>query len=276
MLLLLIIGSVIGLVLGLTGAGGSVFAVPLLMIFLQLPVQEAMGLALASVALSATYGVLIRWRERHFFITPAILLGSTGVLTAPVGKWVATQTPDILLQILFAAIAVFLGIRMWLQANKQPEATRVVRASTLQSEAAPNYLCRYSQNGHFELKPSCVSGLLFFGLIVGFLSGFLGVGGGFLIIPILLFLSHMPMSMAVGTSLLIIAPVSLSGFVSYYLITPEVDLRSIVLIVAGGVIGMTFGSRLAKVLAGPQLQKIFAASLIILVAFNLGYFVVNH
>jgi hypothetical protein len=86
----------------------------------------------------------------------------------------------------------------------------------------------------------------------------------------------MPMSMAVGTSLLIIAPVSLSGFASYYLITPEVDVRSIVLIVTGGVIGMTFGSRLAKVLAGPQLQKIFAASLIILVAFNLGYFVVNH
>ncbi|MBL4868452.1 MAG: TSUP family transporter [Pseudomonadales bacterium] len=72
-----LIGSIIGLVLGLTGAGGSVFAVPLLMLMLSLPVADAMGVALGAVSITALYGVIIRWRKRQFLFLPALLLCST-------------------------------------------------------------------------------------------------------------------------------------------------------------------------------------------------------
>ena len=270
-MVLLIIGLVIGLVLGLTGAGGSVFAVPLLMIFLKLPAQDAMGMALAAVSLSATYGIVIRWRHKQFFPIPALLLGITGVITAPLGKWLANLTPEPVLHGLFAVLAIFLGIRMWHQATIDPEDTRVVRASAGMDDNHDVYLCRYASNGKFELRPRCIGGLLVSGLLVGLMSGFLGVGGGFLIIPILLFLSQMPMLMAVGTSLLIIAPVSFSGFISYFMMTPDVHLPSLISLIGGGITGMALGTRLARYLAGPQLQKIFAFSLIILVLINLGF-----
>lgn len=266
--MLIVIGLIIGIILGLTGAGGSVFAVPLLMVFLDLPAQDAMGLALAAVALSASYGIIIRLRRRVFFVTPALLLGATGVATAPVGKWVAAQTPEQVLEIIYALLAVGLSIRMWRAASRQPESTRIVRASSTEEADDSPYLCRYSSSGHFELKPKCISGLLLFGLVVGFLSGFLGVGGGFLIIPILLFLSEIPMQKAVGTSLLIIAPVSFSGFISYWLLSPNLSLTQISLIVGGGVLGMTIGTRIAQKVAGPTLQRLFAASLVLLIGIS--------
>ncbi|CAA0108960.1 Uncharacterised protein [BD1-7 clade bacterium] len=265
MTLLLIIGIVIGLVLGLTGAGGSVFAVPLLIIFLKMPAEDAMGVALAAVSLSAAYGIGIRWRKRQFFVIPALLLGVTGVVTAPLGKWAAVYTPDHVLQGLFSLLAVVLGIRMWRMASREPESTRVVRAGVDMSDSDDRHLCRYSDSGDFELKPRCVRGLVGWGLVIGFMSGFLGVGGGFLIIPILLYVSSMPMSKAVGTSLLIIAPVSLSGFISYYWFMPHLSLGQLGWIVGGGIVGMAVGTKLADRIAGPNLQKVFAAILILLV-----------
>ena len=78
------IGVVIGLVLGLTGAGGSVFAVPLLIILLQLPMQQASGIALAAVAASALYGSLRNWGNRRILWVPALVLGTGGASRAVV------------------------------------------------------------------------------------------------------------------------------------------------------------------------------------------------
>jgi uncharacterized membrane protein YfcA len=271
MFLMLVIGVLIGLVLGLTGAGGSVFAVPLLMLFLDLPVQDAMGLALAAVSLSAMYGVIIRWRSKLMFFMPAFLLGGAGILTAPLGKLAADVTPSWLLQILFALVAVFLGIRMWRQASREPDSTGLVRASRVTSHSGSQYICRFSEQSNSDVKAGCVISQIGAGLLIGFLSGFLGVGGGFLIIPTLMFLGLMPMVMAVGTSLLIIAPVSLSGFISYYLMAETIALSSILIICIGGIVGMTFGTLSSRYLAGPSLQKMFAISLILLTSFNLAY-----
>lgn len=268
--MLLVIGVIIGLVLGLTGAGGSVFAVPLLMLFASMSANDAMGLALAAVALSASFGILVRWRSKQFYLAPALLLGLTGVITAPLGKWAAQKTPENVLELLFTALAVALALRMWQQSFKNPEATKAVRADSGQRQQPQQYICRHSQDGKLQLKPKCLRGLLSCGLLVGFASGFLGVGGGFMIIPILLFLSPMPMAMAVGTSLLIIAPVSLSGFASYYFLEPALDISQMGFLVAGAIIGMALGTALARRLSGPLLQQIFAASLMALAIANVA------
>ena len=74
--MILLVGLIIGLVLGLTGAGGSVFAVPLLILLAKLPVNEAIGLALGAVSISALYGSISNWREHNILWSPALVPGS--------------------------------------------------------------------------------------------------------------------------------------------------------------------------------------------------------
>lgn len=88
------IGLLIGLVLGLTGAGGSVLAVPLLALCLHLPLQDATGIALGAVAVSAASGVLARFKDGQVLWVPALILGMGGMALAPLGQWLALGLPE--------------------------------------------------------------------------------------------------------------------------------------------------------------------------------------
>ena len=103
-----LIGLVIGLVLGLTGAGGSIFAVPLLMLLLGLPINDAIGIALGAVAVSAFIGTLSNWRAQYILWVPAIALGLGGALVAPIGKNLGAQLPPLVLLVGFCALALLL------------------------------------------------------------------------------------------------------------------------------------------------------------------------
>ncbi|MBL4868453.1 MAG: sulfite exporter TauE/SafE family protein [Pseudomonadales bacterium] len=162
----------------------------------------------------------------------------------------------------FAVLAMFIAIKMWRQASLSPIDVSFVRAAASPQVAAPEMLCRYSSTGKFELKPACIFGLMSGGVVVGLLSGIFGVGGGFLIVPSLLWLSQLPMPIAVGTSLLIIAPVSFSGFISYVFISPTFDTMLLVKITLGGIIGMILGTFLSRYIAGQRLQQFFAVSIV--------------
>ena len=96
-LLLLVIGLLIGLVLGLTGAGGSVFAVPLLMLLAGLPMSDAVGISLGAVAASTLFGSLrnhFQHQDKHHILwLPGAILAGAGAVTAPLGKWLGMQLP---------------------------------------------------------------------------------------------------------------------------------------------------------------------------------------
>ncbi|MDZ7925113.1 MAG: sulfite exporter TauE/SafE family protein [Marinagarivorans sp.] len=260
--MLLLIGIIIGLVLGLTGAGGSVFAVPLLMLLGGLPMGEAVGISLGAVAISALYGSLRNWRGKNILWLPGVILAVTGAVTAPLGKWLGSQLPSLWLLIGFSTLALIIAGRMWLSASRNPSAASLVRASHLSDEPTPGLLCNLSKTGQFELRPRCMSGLIIGGAGVGVLSGLFGVGGGFLIVPLLLALSLISMAQAVSTSLLIIAAVSGSGFVSHLLISPSNPWLALGFVGAGGVLGMMLGQLLSPKIANARLQKIFAMCLI--------------
>ena len=255
------IGVVIGLVLGLTGAGGSVFAVPLLIILLQLPMQQASGIALAAVAASALYGSLRNRGNRRILWVPAIVLGAGGVISAPVGQWLAQRLPENALLIGFNLLALIIAARMYISAVRSPEDAKVTRANpgdyTLEGP-----LCRLSPSGQFQLRPRCMAGLALGGLLVGLLSGLFGVGGGFLIVPLLLFLSRIGMAQAVATSLVIIAVISSAGFVSYWQMGGALDANMLGQIAAGGIAGMMLGQWVSGKINHVIKQKVFAVSLV--------------
>lgn len=261
--MLLLIGIMIGMVLGLTGAGGSVFAVPLLMLFAGLPMSEAAGISLGAVAASTFYGCFRNFRANKILWLPGVILAVSGAVTAPLGKWLGIQIPEFWLLLGFSALAITIAIRMWLSAIHDPEAATVVRAGNFSSTSTPGLLCNLSHTGQFELRPRCLSGLLIGGALVGLLSGLFGVGGGFLIVPLLLFLSPISMAQAVSTSLLIIAVISSSGFISHLQMSANNDWHLMGLVAFGGAVGMMIGQSVSHKIANATLQKIFAISLFI-------------
>lgn len=260
--MLLLIGLIIGLVLGLTGAGGSVFAVPLLMLIGDMTMNDAVGISLGAVAMSTLYGSLRNWKGSNMLWTPGVILALTGALTAPLGKWLGMQIPELWLLAGFNVLAIMIALRMWWSAIRTPERARVVRAGNFSAEPNPGLLCNLSKTGQFELRPRCVSGLLVGGVLVGLLSGLFGVGGGFLIVPLLLALSPISMAQAVSTSLLIIAVVSSAGFISHLALSEHINGLALAFVGFGGVLGMMLGQVISHNIANAMLQKLFSVCLI--------------
>lgn len=270
--MIFIIGIVIGLLLGLTGAGGSVFAVPLLVLLGGLPVAQALGLSLGAVAATTLYASVINLGNKNILWAPAIILALSGALTAPVGQSLGRQLPERGLLMGFSALAIIIAWSMWRSARSHPQDARLVRSGDLGTHISDTgFICPTSPKGQFSLRPRCLSALLLGGLLIGLLSGLFGVGGGFLIVPLLLFLGRVSMVQAISSSLLIIAVISSAGFITHLLLNYQAlqehagaasDWTTFGLIVSGGVIGMFAGQRLSGYIASAILQQIFAVCLL--------------
>jgi uncharacterized protein len=186
--LALALSAGIGLSLGLVGGGGSIITVPVLVYVAGVPVDQAVGLSLPIVGVTAAVGALFKARHGQVDQRVAAVFGITGMAGAALGAHLTRQVPPAVLLMLFALLMVAVGLRMlWGR-----------------SEADS------SHRAECHLGKCILSGL---GL--GVLTGFLGVGGGFLIVPALLRFARMPMHRAVGTSLVIIALNAASGFAAH-------------------------------------------------------------
>lgn len=229
----LLIGLVLGSLLGLTGAGGSLVALPLLL-SLHLPIRDAVGVSLGAVGLSALIGVLGRWRQRDCHWPAVANLALTGLPGSALGQWLGRYLPEPWLVVAFCLLVLWSAQRMWRQAS------------------LPEQLGRRHRPWLLALT----------GLVVGILSGLMGVGGGFLIVPALLWLSPLGILAAMTTSMAVIALVSGGGFILYLQDnSPPTDLLNGLLI--GGTLGVLLGTRLARKLGGPMLQRIFALMLLL-------------
>ena len=189
------IGLVIGVLVGLLGGGGSILAVPALVYLAGQDLQQAVATSLLVVGITALVAVLPRLRERQISWRIGLLFGLAGAATAFAGAAVNRVLPDELTLALFAVLMVGAGVRM------------------LQEKPATGTACAVDE-GPVNWR-RCLPRTLAGGLVVGFLTGLLGVGGGFLIIPVLVLALGLPISAAIGTSLVIVAINSASGFAAH-------------------------------------------------------------
>jgi uncharacterized membrane protein YfcA len=259
----LVFGAVVGLSLGLTGGGGAIFAVPLLVYGLGVPTREAIGISLAAVGTTSLVGFLHRWKLGQVEIRTGLLFAGAGMLGAPLGTWIAGWLPEPLLLVLFAGLMVIVALRLWQQASRRV----VTNVSNLDCEDTDRPTCRRDATGALILTSRCAVLLLVVGILTGVLSGLFGVGGGFVIVPALVLFSGMSIHRAVGTSLMVIALVSASGVASQWwsgrAIPPSVTL----LFVAGGIAGLFLGQQIGRRLSGPVLQKVFAVAILVVAVF---------
>ena len=264
-----ILGLLVGFSLGLTGGGGAIFAVPLLVYGLQVPPQEAIGVSLITVGTTAAIGLVQRARAGLVEFPTGILFALSGMLTAPAGAWLARLVPETVLLILFGGLMLIIAARMWIKASRrQPSATCVPEAGN----AGPT--CRRDPAGRLTLTSRCALLLAAVGLATGVLTGLFGVGGGFIIVPALVAFSGMGMQRAVGTSMLVIALVSVSGVASHLASGVTVPAALTLLFLAGSLAGMFAGTAVAWRLPAPVLQQVFAAAIVgvglFVIARNLG------
>lgn len=269
-MLSIVFGVIVGLALGLTGGGGSIFAVPLLIYGLDVAPRNAVAISLVAVALTAASGAIEGWWHSAVELRAAAIFAVAGMAAAPGGVWLGNQVSPELTVLAFAVLMLIVAARMLIKAQRSPDEARVIRAR-IATEAANDLrtVCRYSVDGRLRLTARCSLVLVAAGLVVGVLSGFFGVGGGFLIVPALMLITEMGIHRAVATSLLVITLIGLSGVVSAVWAGRQIEPALTALFIVGGVIGMGGGRVLAQHLAGRTLQTVFAVAMIIISVFML-------
>lgn len=254
-------GILVGFSLGLTGGGGAIFAVPLLVYGLGLPARDAVGVSLLTVGATSLVGFAQRARSGLVEFPTGLLFAVAGMVGAPLGSQLADRLPDTLLLGLFAALMVIIAVRMWRRAADAQFTLPIVH----QDNEGPT--CRRDPQGKLRLTSRCALLLGAIGLATGVLSGLFGVGGGFIIVPALVLFSGMGVQRAIGTSLLVITLISASGTASHLASGKDLPLETAATFTAGGIAGLFMGSGLASRLAGPTLQKTFAAAIVLVALF---------
>ncbi|MCO6428003.1 sulfite exporter TauE/SafE family protein [Nitrosomonas communis] len=246
-LISILLGSFTGIVLALTGAGGTIVAVPLLMLSLHLTVAEAAPISLLAVGLSAAIGALLAFRQKRVRYRAAGFIALTGALVSPAGVWIAQRLPDTALTLLFAGVLAYAAQQMLRQ--------RLHEKDIDMHTAAPCTLDEIS--GRLIWTVPCFSALAFTGTTAGFLSGLLGVGGGFVMVPALRKITNLPIWSILATSLAITALIATTGVISAILIG-AMQWSIAIPFCAGTIAGMLLGKTVADRFAGPGLQRAFA------------------
>jgi uncharacterized protein len=243
----LLLGFTVGLSLGLLGGGGSILTVPIFVYVLGFGAKESIAMSLFVVGLTALFGAASHWRAGHVDLRIALLFGAFAMAGTYGGARLAVYFSGAAQLALFAVVMLVAAAFMFGGQRGLPEEAvpRAVRGSL-----------------------AAIALIALEGIAVGVLTGLVGVGGGFLIVPALVLLGGLPMKHAVGTSLLVIALKSGTGFLGYM---NQVDVAWLfmALFSAVAVGGILVGSRLVRHVPAASLRRAFALFLVAMGAFIL-------
>jgi uncharacterized membrane protein YfcA len=236
----ILLGFAIGLSLGLLGGGGSILTVPALVYLVGLSPQAAVTASLVIVGANSVMGAFMHRSQGTLSWKVALVFGGTGMAMAYLAAGWSKALPPTTLMMLFAVLMLVVGLFMMFKPTPLGN-----------DEGGRGWLIT-----------------VITGAGVGLLTGFLGVGGGFLIVPALVMLVGLSMRQAVGTSLVVIAMNSLAGFLGH-LQGPPIELQVVVIFVAAGLAGALLGTRLTRIVHPEHLRKAFAVFVIGLAIFLL-------
>ena len=221
---------VVGLTLGMLGGGGSILTVPLLVYVAGLDTKEAIATSLLVVGVTSAVGAVAHARAGRVQWRTGLIFGAAGMVGAYAGGRVAHYIPGEILLLAFAAMMIATSVAM-LRGRREVDAAKV----------------------HDQLP---VARVLLDGVVVGLVTGLIGAGGGFLVVPALALLGGLSMPVAVGTSLVVIAIKSLGGLAGY-LATVSIDWGLALAVTAAAVAGALLGGRLAGRIAPDHLRTVF-------------------
>lgn len=241
MILGLFLAILVGISLGLLGGGGSILTVPIFVYILGWEPKVAIAASLAVVGITSLFGVIPHHRQGNLNYRLAAIFAGVAMMGAYLGAKLSVFFSGAAQLILFAMVMAVAAFFMLKPKNKTESDSEEV------------------STGH---RPPLIV-IILGGFATGVLTGLVGVGGGFMIVPALALLARVPMKIAVGTSLLIIALNSFVGFVGYLGLV-SVPWRDLLLFSMFAVVGIFIGSQLAKIVPAQSLKKLFGIFLIIM------------
>jgi uncharacterized membrane protein YfcA len=239
-----ILAIVVGISLGLIGSGGSILSVPILVYIMGVEPILATAYSLFVVGTTALFGGIQKAKQKLVDFKKVVLFGVPTILAVFITrKFIVPNIPDILfstatfslkksvlIMIVFAIVMIFASVRM----------IKPLKNKIVNDDAKINYFSILTQ-----------------GLFIGLVAGFVGAGGGFLIIPALLFFAKTPMKMAIGTSLFIVSAQSLIGFIGDLRPEQNMNWSLLILFTSCSIIGVFIGSFLSKKIEGEKLKTGF-------------------
>ncbi len=239
-LLSVISGVAVGFSLGLIGGGGSILAIPLLLYFVGIDDPHVViGTTALAVGINAYINSISHWRRHNINFKVGLIFSAMGVIGVLIGTTLGLITKGDLLLFIFSFLMMGIGVYIFVTKCRKPS----------------------SDSGAKINETGKTSKISAFGVMAGFASGFFGIGGGFLIVPSILYSSNLNINRAVGTSLIAVGTFGIVTAVRYG-IAGQLLVPIALLYVVGGIFGGLAGSRISSGMDRTLLRRIFAIIII--------------
>lgn len=257
-------GAAVGFLSGMFGVGGGFLITPLL-IFYNIPPAVAVATGANQVIASSFSGALTHFKRGTLDVKLGSLLVIGGVVGAAVGIYVFVLLRelgqlDLIVSLLYVVFLSTIGGLMLYESIQAMRRTKAGQLATLKKPGQHNWVHRLPFKMRFRASKIYVSiiPILVLGAAIGFLSSIMGVGGGFIMVPAMIYLLKMPTNVVIGTSLYQIVFVTAFTTVMQATTNQSVDIVLAFLLMSGGVIGAQYGARIGQKLRGEQLRALLA------------------
>jgi uncharacterized membrane protein YfcA len=264
LLVMLGLGAAVGFLSGMFGVGGGFLLTPLLM-FSGIPPAIAVATGANQIVASSVSGALVQWRRGNIDFHMAWVLIVGGVAGAVVGVLLVGLLnrlghADVFISLIYVIFLGIIGSLMLAESLRAVWRTRSGRPATARKPGEHTWIHGLPLKMRFQRSRLYISAIppLMLGAIVGLLAAVLGAGGGFIIVPAMIYLLRMPTHIVIGTSLFQIIFVTAVVTVLYAVLNQSLDVLLALLLVIGGVIGGQFGANAGQRLKGEQLRLLLA------------------
>jgi uncharacterized membrane protein YfcA len=252
-LLLTLFGFLVGIIASLTGIGGGAFIVPILTILYNFVPANAVGTSLTSIIFTAAASTINYARQKRIYYKTGLILAVTTAPGAFLGARLTRIIPPNLLGLIFGFFIIFVALRMIISLND-------FRSKKANLEEGKVQLILKSDKEVVSSGRNVFlgAGLSFFG---GLASGLLGIGGGVLVVPIMVFALKMPIHNATATSMFTMIITSISGVAEHYMAN-HIYFEYALLLALGTIFGAQVGAYASKRISGKSLRRIFGIVLL--------------
>lgn len=267
--LLLGMGSAIGFISGLFGVGGGFLLTPLL-IFIGVPAPVAVATSSVHIAASSVTGALTYWRRNALDVKLGSVLVFGGLFGTVLGIIFFNQMRklghlDLVITLSYVTLLMSVGCLMFVESIGAMLQSRRGKVLALRQPGEHRWYERlpFPMRFHRSKMSTSVIPIIVLGVIVGFIGTVLGIGGGFLVVPALIYFFRVPTSVVVGTSLFQILMTMIAATLLHAVVSQAVDVLLALTLVVGGVIGAQFGARTGQALKGEQFRLLLALLILV-------------
>ena len=262
-------GVFVGVMSGLLGVGGGTIMVPIFRLAFGMSPLASTATSLFAIIPTSISGVASHMRAKTCVPKLGVALGIGGALTSPVGVWLASVSPGWLVIVVAALVVGLSAYKMFKKAIKAPRVALSCRKAHAADAAATGALADSPEpavSNPIPTQPNLTrkhylqgAGI---GLVAGLASGYVGVGGGFIMVPMMLAILSIPMSLAAGTSLIAIMILAIPGVIEQAILG-NINYFAGISIVVGTIPGAVIGARLVRVIPERQLRFAFGGFLLV-------------